>query len=430
MWLKFKASTIKEVLLLIRDKAGLAMLFIMPMMLVLIMSMLQESTLKRLSDGQLPIVVINNDHDSLGIQIVKGLKSTNYFETYELTSEGQSAELQLKELVNSGKYRVGIVIKKGASEALRNKIRYEIQQQFPEEEGELFLSPPDPDNPLPEIDVYFDPIAQSTFKYTVMSALNEFTYAVEAQMIMNIYADMLNDIVGIEIKKSGDFKNLIDLKEQYTGYEKKIIIPNAVQHNVPAWTIFAMFFIVIPLAGNIIKERESGMSLRLKTMPGSNMAVIFGKVNVYFVVGILQAISMLLIGIYILPLFGMPSLKLGSSILALFAVTVAVSLAASSFGILIGTIATSQEQSSIFGSISVVILAAIGGVWVPTFMMSETMNTVSKLSPLNWGLNAYYDIFLRNAATSDVFVYMLALLLFALSCLIASWLYNRYKNSY
>jgi ABC-2 type transport system permease protein len=190
-----------------------------------------------------------------------------------------------------------------------------------------------------------------------------------------------------------------------------------------------MFFIVIPLAGNIIKERESGMSLRLRTMPGSNLAVIFGKANVYFMVGILQAVFMLLIGVYILPLVGMPALKLGSSLLALLLVTLAISLAASGYGILIGTISTSQEQSSIFGSISVVILAAIGGIWIPTFMMSETMNTVSKLSPLNWGLDAYYDIFLRNAGVSDILIYVLPLFLFALGCIIASWLYNRFKTS-
>ncbi len=63
MWLKFKASVIKESLLLMRDKAGLAMLFVMPMALILIMSLLQESTLKKLEERHTPILVINNDND-------------------------------------------------------------------------------------------------------------------------------------------------------------------------------------------------------------------------------------------------------------------------------------------------------------------------------------------------------------------------------
>jgi ABC-2 type transport system permease protein len=412
-----------------RDRAGLAMLFLMPMLLIFIMSLLQESTLKKLEERHTPVLIVNYDNDSLGINIVNGLRSAGFFEIHELVHDTQPSLEQLKKLVNFGKYRVGIIIKEGASEALRNKIRCEIQQMFPSEEDDLFSPPPDPDKPYPEIDIYFDPITQPTFKHAVKSALNEFTYAVEAKMIMGIYAQMLNDIVGIELNRSGNFKNMINLNEQYAGNRKKIIVPNAVQHNVPAWTIFAMFFIVIPLAGNIIKERESGMSLRLRTMPGSNLAVIFGKANVYFMVGILQAVFMLLIGVFVLPMVGMPALELGSSILALLLVTISISLAASGYGILIGTISTSQEQSSIFGSISVVILAAIGGIWIPTFMMSEKMNILSKLSPLNWGLDAYYDIFLRNADVSDILIYILPLLLFALGCILASWLYNRYKTS-
>jgi len=429
MWLKFKASTIKESLLLIRDRAGIAMLFIMPMMLILIMSLLQKSTLEKLEEQHIPVLVLNYDQDSLGAHIVDGLRQSDFFELSELVEGRKPTVPLLQKLVTSGKFRVGVVINKGASEALRNKIKYEIQQQFSEEEGDLFAVSPDPNRPLPKIDVYFDPITQSAFKQAVMSGLNEFFYAVQAKMVMEIYAAMLNDIIGVEIRQTADFNNMIDITEKSAAEKEKVIIPNSAQHNVPSWTIFAMFFIVIPLAGNIIKERESGMSLRLRTMPGSNLAVILGKVSVYFTVGILQAAFMLLIGMYILPLFGMPALKLGLGLLALFIVTVSISLAASGYGILIGTIATSQEQSSIFGSISVVILAAIGGIWVPIFMMSETMITVSKLSPLNWGLNAYYDIFLRNTSISGIINYVIYLLLFSLSCILAAWLYNRYKNS-
>jgi ABC-2 type transport system permease protein len=106
-----------------------------------------------------------------------------------------------------------------------------------------------------------------------------------------------------------------------------------------------------------------------------------------------------------------------------------VSLAASGYGVLIGTIATSQEQSSIFGSISVVILAAIGGVWVPTFMMSDLMVSLSKTSPLNWGLNAFYEVFLRNAGVADVLLNILLLLVFFIVCISISWVYNQLKTN-
>lgn len=430
MWLKFKASSIKETLLLVRDRAGLAMLFIMPMFLILIMSLLQQSTLTRLEEQKTPVLIINYDQDTFGLNVVKGLKEAAFFDVHETVNGKTPSENELKQLVLSGDYRVGIIIHQNASKELRLKIKKIIQDQFPESEGKLFDEVYQDDQPLPEVEVLFDPVTKADFKHAVTSALREFSASVEAKMIFEIYSDLFNDLVDIKLKETKGFGHMINFDEKYATGKKSRIIPNAVQHNVPAWTIFAMFFIVIPLAGNIIKERESGMSLRLKTMPGSNLAIILGKVTIYFVVGIIQAISMLLIGILILPLFGMPALTIGSDALPLILVTLFVSLAASGYGVLIGSIATTQEQSSIFGSISVVILAALGGIWVPTFMMSAMMNSISKLSPLNWGLNAYYDIFLRNAGVQDVFPHMVSLFLFALGCILVAWLYNRYKRSF
>jgi len=428
MWHKFIASTKKEALLLLRDKAGLAMLFIMPMALVLIMSLLQDSTLKKLEEQHTPVLIINQDTGSFGRSIVEGLEAAEFFIVTQQINGKIPAEEELRQLVTDGRYRVGIIIRPEATEALRNKIKYRIQQQFPEEESNLFDPEPASDSTLPHVDVYFDPVTKSDFKHAVMSTLQHFSAGVVAEMVFDTYANLLNDLMDIQLKQTGGFDKIIHFTQQYATEKQSRIIPNSTQHNVPAWTIFAMFFIVIPLAGNIIQERQSGMSLRLKTIPGSNLSLIIGKTVAYFIVGILQAAFMLLIGIYILPLFGMPALKLGSGLFAFLLITISVSLAASGYGILIGTVATTQEQSSIFGSISVVILAAIGGIWVPTFMMSKIMVTVSRLSPLNWGLNGYYDIFLRNAGAADVMHYVLLLLSFFLVCVSLSFLYNRYKK--
>ena len=218
------------------------------------------------------------------------------------------------------------------------------------------------------------------------------------------------------------------LKTLYASADDEILVPNSVQHNVPAWTIFAMFFIVIPLAGNIIKERESGVSLRLKIIAGSTMPIILGKVTTFFLIGMLQAATLLLIGVWILPLMGLPQLVIGENYGALIILTISVSLAASGYGIVIGSIATSQEQSSIFGSISVVILAAIGGIWVPVFIMSGVMQQVSKFSPLNWAINGYYDIFLRNTGIHDILEYIAKLMIFFLLCITIAWYFNKYRR--
>ena len=205
-------------------------------------------------------------------------------------------------------------------------------------------------------------------------------------------------------------------------------MPNSVQHNVPAWTLFAMFFICIPLAGNIIKEREDGSAFRLLTMPGSYMIVILGKMLTYVFVSLIQFTLMLCVGVFILPMLGLPQLNIGNSLPVLLVVAFSSGLAATGFGLLVGTIATSHDQASLFGAVFVIILAAIGGVWVPTFVMPEVMKKISVISPLNWGLEAFYGIFLRNFGIKEILPEIGKLLTFFLATLGISYYYQKYKR--
>lgn len=402
------------------------MLFVMPIALIIIMTMLQDSTFRALEEKKLPILIVNQDQDDFGVSIVEGLSSSKFFSVTEEENSLQGIE-QLHEKVRTGVFQIGIVIKPNATELLRNNIKFNIIKLLPPEnenifgEEEIVLKEP------AGIDIYFDPITKNSFKQSITSALNQYSSAVESKIMFDVYSSMLKDLLGMEMQNNADFRNLVDVQTLYAGSDPEFV-PNSVQHNVPAWTIFAMFFIVIPLAGNIIKERESGISLRLRIIAGSNLPVILGKVTTYFLVGMIQAASMLAVGIFVLPSLGLPQLVLGDNYLTLFLLTAAVSLAASGYGVVIGVIATSQEQSSIFGSISVVILAAIGGIWVPVFMMSETMQFISNLSPLNWALEGYYDIFLRNAGFMEILPGLLLLTGFFLICILVSW-YSRKKHS-
>ena len=170
------------------------------------------------------------------------------------------------------------------------------------------------------------------------------------------------------------------------------------QHNVPAWTLFAMFFIVIPFASAMIKEREDGSLSRLLTMPCSYTSIMFSKIVVYLVVCFLQFALIMPMGVYLFPLIGLTGPGLSAEgCLVLSVMAVAAALAAIGYGIVVGTIAKTHQQAAIFASISVVILAAIGGIWVPVFIMPPFFREISVASPLNWGLNGFYDILVRNA---------------------------------
>jgi ABC-2 type transport system permease protein len=78
----------------------------------------------------------------------------------------------------------------------------------------------------------------------------------------------------------------------------------------------------------------------------------------------IQFYLMVLVGKYLFPYLSLPTLNLDGKFFLMSIVALFSGLAAIGFGILLGTIAKTQEQSAPFGATSVVILAAIGGVWV------------------------------------------------------------------
>jgi ABC-2 type transport system permease protein len=69
----------KDILVLLRDRGGLAMLFLMPMALVLIMTSLQNNTFNAINESGIKLVMLNLDRDSLGTAIQKEIASSEFF---------------------------------------------------------------------------------------------------------------------------------------------------------------------------------------------------------------------------------------------------------------------------------------------------------------------------------------------------------------
>jgi ABC-2 type transport system permease protein len=61
-------------------------------------------------------------------------------------------------------------------------------------------------------------------------------------------------------------------------------------------------------------------------------------------------------------------------------------------------------------------------------MMPPLFRHISQISPLNWGLNGFYDILIRGAGIRAVLPDMLYLLLFATACLLLSLYYHKMRK--
>lgn len=416
------ASAHKEFLLLIRDIGGIAILFIMPLVLIVTITLIQDSTFKTVADTKIPILVVNNDQGTVSETILEGLKDSNAFEVIL-----ENTEEAAKNLVFKGAYQLAIVIPENLSSGLEQKVAQNVDgiiSKFGlEEETDSLTKIPVESK---EVKLYFDPATQVSFKSSVKNGIDKMVSKIETQSIYKAFQEQITDDPTEVIFET---ENFITFKEILPKTDNKDIIPNSVQHNVPAWTLFAIFFIIVPLSINIVKEKSQGTFVRLRTNPVSYATVLGGKTLIYLTVCLIQFVLMLLVGLYVFPAIGLPTLDVSGRLPLLFVVAIFAGLAAIGLGLLLGTIAKTQEQSAPFGATFVVILAALGGVWVPVFIMPKFMQTLSYISPMNWGLNAFYDVFLRHGSLLDILPEISLLFLFFITTTIIAIVYNEKKNT-
>jgi ABC-2 type transport system permease protein len=367
--------------------------------LIITVTLIQDTTFKKVNDVKIPILLVDNDNGKVSQSVSENFKKSEAFAIVTQIDNQKITEAIAKEAVFKGKYQLAIVIPENLSDDLQTKINQNVDH--------IVSSFSEPDSTAKanlkvlsqkEVKLYFDPAVQISFKNGVMSAIDKMISQIETQSIYATFQEQLGEDV-----VTFDQKSFITFKEIVPKINDREIIPNSAQHNVPAWTLFAIFFIVIPLSINIVKEKNQGTFVRLRTNPVSYAIVLAGKTIMYSIICMIQFYMMVAVAVFIFPQIGLPALNIEGNLFLMSLVALFSGFAAIGFGILIGTIAKTQEQSAPFGATATIVLAAIGGVWVPVFAMPKMMQIIAKCSPMNWGLNAFYDVLLRKATLIDIF---------------------------
>jgi len=426
---KFFCAFRKEWLILTRDVAGLIVLFLMPMVMVIILALVQEFGWNAISkEPKVNVLFIDEDKDSLGTLIHDGLISSRIFNLVTKIDSVKVTKDHARELIRKGEYQIGVIIPENATKTLNRKVEVLVTQfisgiMMPVNNPFLDLSVKD----SVQVILYFDPAVKGTFKNAFTSTIKQYSLKIESGMIFKTFNKELRRMFPQYQAKGPEYKETVVYTEIYPSGNKAEIIPTTTQHNIPSWAIFAMFFIVIPLTSSIIKEREEGSLFRLHTLPVNYLIIFMSKVGVYVIVCFVQFLLMVLAGILILPLFGMPRLDLGGHYTALFIMTITTSLAALGYGILVGTIARTHQQAAAFGSVSVVILAALGGLWVPVYFFTDAMKKIAGFSPLNWAHKGFLDILLRGAHVQETIPEIIKLLIFFIVTIGLAGIYRKLK---
>ncbi len=379
----------KEFLLISRDIHALLVLFIMPTLFIIIMSLALQNSYSNTVDTKLQ-VAINTLSNKDTTYLVEEINKNNYFQAKITSSEN------IKELIyiKNFNYIVNIT-EKYKTQINTNKKDFHI-------------------------DIYVNPS---------ISLQNQF-----------LFKNLLTEVISKQIMKEYFIKNKIDAKT-LSKLNKKIMViptykeekfkikPTSVQYSVPSWLVFSMFFILIPISNAFINEKNFGTIDRLKSIDIPFISIILGKMVPYFIINQIQVLFMILVGIYIVPLLNGDTLQINGNYGLIFMMSSAISFAAISFAIFIANISSTSEEATTIGGVSNIILAALGGIMVPKFVMPEFMQNITTFSPMNWGLEGLLEIFVMGGRLSDIKTYILYLVIFGCTFLALSHMVLKKKEN-
>ena len=423
---KLYTAILKELRIMLRDKAALAVMFLMPVLLVVVITSIQNSSLKMINDNTVPMLVCNRDGGESSLQFIEALKKIGMFDLMKIDSS--LTDKQLTDSMHAKDALIAVVVPQGFSSALKTKSANITGKALNEFGMQVKTEQDSVVKETPPVSMFYNPVLQESFRLSVNGALKSAQQFTENRAVLqSLYQAMSNKKLPDSLEQQ-ILNNKSSINQIPTAKDGSRKIPNATQHNVPAWTIFAMFFIVVSLSTNVVKEKISGSFIRLKTLPTSFVLNLVAKQITYIIVTLAQVLVIFSLGIFLFPHIALPKLVLPESSTSLFLVSLVCGWCAVSYGILIGVYAKSMEQAIGFGAVSVVILAAIGGIVVPSFAMPESLHLLMKISPLHWCMESYNTLFLENGYVKNVLFSLLPIFVIILLMQAAAMLGLKRQN--
>ena len=401
------AITLKELKVIWLDREALALLFAMPMFFILVMSLALQGVFEAGTKGRpVEVLVVNTDGGPLAEKVIGDLKGVEGLTLIEVAG-GVSLNLETAEaLIRRGDYPLALSFGPGFSKRV-------LQAQGVSESEKatvtLISDPATQHQLLASVKGMIRStierrILTATLPQRLSRALENATGGIRLGPSDSNKEEQVRRMVGDTAKNPAD-DSVVFVNASPKGFSAGRR-PTATEQNVPAYTIFGVFFIVLTLASSFLREKQDGTFQRILTAPLSKAALLIGKLLPYYVVNLIQIGLMFAVGVV---LFDMKPGYLPALIL----VSMALAASANGLGLLVAALGKTEAQVNSLSVLLSITLAALGGMMVPAFIMPGFMKTLSLFTPHAWALAGYHDVIIRGLGLREVLPETGVLLAFA-----------------
>jgi ABC-2 type transport system permease protein len=392
------STTWKDLKILFKDIGGIAMLFLMPMMFIIVMSTALQGLFNTGSDTQRShLPVVNLDRGECAGEVIAALDSIDGIEV-ETDWDGETLTREQADALVTDEERAVVVV-------------------FPADFSQQIAARSEDAGATATIELVTDPAVSVQFiapiQGMVLGAAERVAETKVAQAriaadlpsaFARLPAEMRPTLDQSTIETNGT--SVVDLKQVAPSQMRITVDPDTYQQNVPGYTVLGVFFIVGTMASSILVEKREGTFRRLLVAPLPRSILLAGKILPYYLVNLIQIAIMFSVAHLV---FGM---ALGD-LAALIAISMALAAAATGLGIMVAALAKTDAQIGGLTSLLTLTMSAVGGCLMPTYIMPGFLQTLSRFTPHNWAMQGFQDVLVRGYGLAGILPEAGALLGFA-----------------
>ena len=376
-----KAIFKKDLKLFFTDKKGVALTFIMPILLISLFAFAFGGSKKTKVQKPITILVANEDNSKETNQLITELDS---MEGLILIAEKKVIAV---DKVLKGEFVALLIFEKGFQDSLVNGARLPMELKYDaarEIEMGMLQS------------VLMQNLLGSVGEKMMKSNLNEYLNSNYANLNSDIKEKIYNDMDADEMGFGDAMEEKMDLKmtsviKQDDGKGNLGLI-QAVAGNA----IMMLLFSIAAVGGGLLDEKEAGTLKRLLHSPLKSTDILFGKMFAAILISTLQLVLMML---FAWLAFGLP---IFDDLLSLSIMILATAVAVGSFGVLLVSMVKTRQQLNGYSTIVIMLMSALGGSMLPIYIMPDFMQKIAVFTVNYWGIQGFYDIFWRKLPLIEI----------------------------
>ncbi len=361
---RFRALIKKEMIHMLRDPRTLVFIFMMPILQLVLLGYANNNEIK-----YVPTAVFNQDNSKASRELLDLFNSTDYF-SFDYSVYSQE---EVNQLIDSGKVKVGIIIPPDYGHNVSTRQSADVL---------VLLDGSDPT------------IAGAVLSATALVGQAHGASVRTQQTVLQ--GPSVRGATPVDVRTRVLYNP--DLLGSYN------LVPGLI-----AMILFQTGMSLTALA--IVKERERGTMEQLIVTPIRNWELILAKITPYILVSFANTILIMAVGAF---LFGVP---LRGSLLLLFALVGVYLLPILGLGLLISTVAQTQQQAQLMTMPIMLPAMMLSGVFFPISSLPPFLQMFSNLLPLTYFIYILRSVLIKGVGLNMIIPQVVALIFFAIALL-------------